>query len=248
MDSPTSTESAGPEDANPGGSRIMRQGRSQTLGVKHGDIRQGAGIGGFTRTQLAATPELLRALSKAWTGRPGVECIVVCIKIDTKASSYTLDWTEGICGALRTTSLVPMMHPSQPRFYYCVDTSSAENSAVFVYCCPSASPRGDRMIYATAKQHLVDVVIRDLLGNTALPLNVEVSEPADVTDDDLAGIQPDATSPPPPASIGSGAPRAQFINPGEREGSLSAVMAKSLGHSTLGRRKVIVSPDAAHGC
>eukprot|EP00041_Stephanoeca_diplocostata_P024343 m.615484 g.615484 ORF g.615484 m.615484 type:complete len:78 (-) comp22505_c0_seq14:762-995(-) len=50
------------------------------------------------------------------------------------------------------------------------------------------------------------------------------------------------------ASIGSGAPRAQFINPGEREGSLSAVMAKSLGHSTLGRRKVIVSPDAAHGC
>ena len=95
--------------------------------------------------------------------------------------------------------------------------------------------------YATAKANLGDR-INALLGCETT--RVEVTDLSDLTTDDLLGIVLDAEAP--PAALAAAAPRATKFNPAEQKGSLAGLMATSLGHKPSGR-KILKSPDAAHG-
>ena len=50
------------------------------------------------------------------------------------------------------------MNQTDPRFYFLAGGRLASFGSIFIYCCPSASKRTDRMIYATAKKSLLEMM------------------------------------------------------------------------------------------
>jgi hypothetical protein len=106
---------------------------------------------------------------------------------------------------------------------------------------PSAPVASDGIRYATGKAHLCEQ-LDALLGREAI--RVEVTDLTDLTTDDLHGVVPEADAA--PAAPDTAAPKATHFNPAAQKGSLAGLMATSLGHKPSGR-KVLRSPDAAHG-
>mmetsp|Transcript_31456 Transcript_31456/g.82515 ORF Transcript_31456/g.82515 Transcript_31456/m.82515 type:complete len:373 (+) Transcript_31456:142-1260(+) len=208
------------------------------VGVRHGEIRQGQ-IGGFTRTELPVDRAVVEAVHKAQQAAGMVA--IVAIKIPAQRKAYALDWERRVEGPFDAEHVVPMLNPSEPRYYFC-GGRHAPGGPVFLYACPSRSPRSDRMVYATGKKHLGETI--DALAQPTL--RVEITDPSDLTTQDLHGILPDAAAAPKAAHA---APKAQLFNPAEQTGSLAGLMAQTLG-STLGRpsKQIVKTPEAAHGC
>lgn len=112
------------------------------IGVRHGDIRQGP-IGGFTRTELPVDKAVVEAVHRAHKAAGTVA--VVAIKIPTKRQAYALDWEKRVPGEFIAETVIPLLNPSEPRFYFFGGRNTAAGP-VFLYVCPTKSPRSARMM------------------------------------------------------------------------------------------------------
>lgn len=111
-------------------------------GVKHGGIRQGQ-IGGFTRTELTVDKAVVEAVHRACMAAGAVA--VVSIKIPSDRKAYALDLEKRVPGEFTAENVVPMLNPNEPRYYFLAGIQ-APGGPVFIYACPSTSPRGSRML------------------------------------------------------------------------------------------------------
>lgn len=115
-----------------------------SMGVSHGEIKQGKGIGGFTKTVLAIDKSLAKSLTSAWKSKSKPSC--VAIMLSDSGEALVLDGHPHQCPSkvLTAATVVPFICQTEPRYYF-----FATSPPVFLYSCPADSPRAQRMIYAT---------------------------------------------------------------------------------------------------
>lgn len=212
-------------------------------GHAHGGIRQGPGVGGFTRTELSLGPGVTDAV-KAAKGKKNL----VVLAVDTTSMVLTLCSTA-TCG-LGAGPLGEQLNTREPRYYVLVDGKHV----VFVYCCPDDSARKPRMVYSTAKASAIDLVKGCGLTPT---VTLEVTEASDLADDDLVPTassikkkRKDAVAAAPKETAGfRAAPKAIVADP-KAMGGLSAFMATTLGSDNKSgsnrSKKVLIAPHGAH--
>lgn len=130
--------------------------------------------------------------------------------------------------------------PEHPR--YQLVFGGKYKQPIFIYSCPSSSQRTERMLYATAKQAVLDFIVG--LDKKNPPRKVEISDPSDLTNSDLTGIAD--KSAPVNAPVTRTAPKAETFAPGELAGSLGALMLGLHGQKPTGK-KIIRPPPGAYG-
>jgi hypothetical protein len=214
------------------------------IGVKHGDIKQGGGIGGFTKTQLPFDPAVKAAFKQAVKQHKKLkETKIVVARIDDGGGLIVLD---GECEANTGRNFLPTaasvregIHPTAPR--YLLVYGGKLKRTVFIYSCPPTSQRTDRMVYATTKQTVLDAILE--LDSKHPPRKVEISDADDLIDGDLTGVAEKVV---PVNEAVVGVKKVQTFAPGEQQGSIGALMLGLHGQKPTGK-KVIRPPPGAYG-
>jgi len=209
-------------------------------GHVHGGIRQGVGIGGFTKTNLTPTAEAQAAI-KAAKGKANL----IVLKVEVEGMLLQL-CSASAC-PVSAEALRERIVAKEPRYYFAVDGSKVR---AFVYCCPDDSPRKPRMLYSTGKASAIEQVTK--IFGSAPTSTSEISEAGDLDDDELrptaASVRKKrdaARAAPPVAAKPTSGPVLQ--QPSQMRGSLSHFMAQELGDKAAPsvRKKVIILPDSA---
>lgn len=214
--------------------------RDRVGSVAHGTIKQGA-IGGFTETKLPITRDAQKLLASCSKGKV---TSIVAIEIDTERNVLQSDFTKE-CRELNADNVRDLINPAEPRYYLIAGGSLSKSKAIFIYCCPDSSIRTERMVYATGKKHLLDVIAG--IGIKA-SVKIELTDLDDLTDAELRGILPDAKAKPPDLKATLARKKTEYVNP-SASGSLSAFMAAELGTQNRATMsvKIIKPPRGAYG-
>ena len=212
--------------------RKVAKATAKQMGVSHGTIKQGAGVGGFTQTKMALSKEVVRCVGKAADGS------VVAMAIDEGAAQVVLDPTAASHHDGSAASVAAALLHDAPRFYLV----ASRKQSTFLYCCPPGSARAARMLYATSKASVLQQVRK---ATTRKLESIEVTEPSELIE-----------APPPARDDGARRPsavaRAEVFDPTAQKGSLSAFMVGQLGetNATLMRgakKKIVRAPPGAYG-
>ena len=199
------------------------------VGVKHGEIKQGKGIGGFTKTELPFDSAVKSAFKQAVKQHKKLKEVHVLIVKIVNNSTIVLD-ADVVCAAASAEAVQACLVRDAPR--YQLVYGGKYKLPVFIYSCPSTSQRTDRMLYATTKQAVLDHITG--LDKKHAPRKVEISDPEDLTDSDLTGIADKSAVP--NAPVTKTAPKVEKFAPGELAGSLGSLMLGLNGQKPTGKK------------